>query len=196
VPQAVAFALIAGYADAVGYLRFRAFAGMMTGNTVLMGLASFHRADLSVWEYAALLALFFAAAIVTYLLVQRFPPAVFLVAEGILILLGDAVRANWAIGFLVLAMGLQNPIATRLGVPLNTTFITGDILRFAEGFAHYLKRHSPHASGPHFAIYGLVWLGYAVGAALGTGAYLLFAWPLIVPVLLLVFIYWQTRRTV
>ena len=60
---AVLFALIAGYADAVGYLRFKAFAGMMTGNTVLMGLATFHLAELSVWDYATLLAIFLAAAV-------------------------------------------------------------------------------------------------------------------------------------
>lgn len=195
MPQAVAFAVIAGYADAVGYLRFKAFAGMMTGNTVLMGLALFRRADLAVWEYAALLALFFTAAMAAYMLISRVPPVVLLAAEAVLIVLGDAVGASWAIAFLVLAMGLQNPIAARLGVPLNTTFITGDILRFAEGLARWLKPHPSHAHSGHFAIYGFVWLGYAIGAALGTGAYLLVPWPLIVPVLLLGFIYWQARRT-
>jgi len=68
MPRAVAFALIAGYADAIGYLRFKAFAGMMTGNTVLMGLAVFGRTELPVWQYATLLGLFAAAAVIAYLL--------------------------------------------------------------------------------------------------------------------------------
>ena len=36
--QAVLLALIAGYADTVGFLRFEAFAGLMTGNTILLGI--------------------------------------------------------------------------------------------------------------------------------------------------------------
>ena len=36
--QASALAIIAGYADTVGYLHFGAFAGLMTGNTILLGI--------------------------------------------------------------------------------------------------------------------------------------------------------------
>jgi hypothetical protein len=36
--QAVLLALIAGYVDTVGYLHFNAFAGLMTGNTIFMGI--------------------------------------------------------------------------------------------------------------------------------------------------------------
>ena len=194
MPQAVALAIIAGYADAVGYLRFKAFAGMMTGNTVLMGMAVFGHADLAVWTYAALLALFFAAAVTAYMFLPRFPPGLILGAEAVLILLADAITARWAVVFLVLAMGLQNPVATRLGVPLNTTFITGDILRFGEGLARRLAPHSSHGGRVPFAIFGLVWLGYAAGAALGTGIYELTPWPLIVPALLLGFVYWRARQ--
>jgi uncharacterized membrane protein YoaK (UPF0700 family) len=196
VPQAVAFALIAGYADAVGYLRFKAFAGMMTGNTVLLGLALFHRAELAPWEYAGLLALFFAAAIVAYSLLPRVPPALLLATEAVLILLGDAVGHAWAIIFLVLAMGVQNPVAARFGVPLNTTFITGDILRFADGFSRHWHLAPAATRREPFAIYGLAWLGYAVGAGLGAAGYLLLAWPLLVPVALLAFVYgWNRYQT-
>lgn len=197
MPQAVAFALIAGYADAVGYLRFNAFAGMMTGNTVLLGLSLFHRAELAPWEYAGLLACFFVAAITAHSVLPRIPPGALLAAEAALILLADVFGSAWSIVFLVLAMGVQNPLAARFGVPLNTTFITGDILRFAEGVARrwYLRskveRHEP------FAIYGFVWLGYAVGAGLGAALYLLMAWPLLVPVALLGFIYgWHRRENI
>ncbi len=31
-------AIIAGYVDAVGYLHFDAFAGLMTGNTIFLGI--------------------------------------------------------------------------------------------------------------------------------------------------------------
>ena len=36
--QAILLALIAGYVDTVGYLEFNAFAGLMTGNTIFMGI--------------------------------------------------------------------------------------------------------------------------------------------------------------
>lgn len=194
MPQAVAFALIAGYADAVGYLRFKAFAGMMTGNTVLMGLAVFHFAELAVWEYAALLAIFFAAAIAAYLLLPRVPASALLAAEAVLILVPDFVGATWGVVFLVMAMGLQNPVAARFGVPLNTTFITGDILRFADGVARSWQRGGASSRREPFAIYGLVWLGYAVGAAWGAAGTIWVARPLLVPVALLGFVYWWSRH--
>jgi hypothetical protein len=31
--------MIAGYADAIGFLQFRAFAGQMTGNTILLAIS-------------------------------------------------------------------------------------------------------------------------------------------------------------
>ncbi len=196
MPQAVAFALIAGYADAVGYLRFGAFAGMMTGNTVLLGLSLFQRSALPPWQYAGLLACFFAAAITAHSMLPRTPPAALLAAEAVLILLADAIGSAWSIVFLVLAMGVQNPVAARFGVPLNTTFITGDILRFAEGVARRWHLRSEVVRSEPFAIYGLVWLGYAAGAGLGAALYLLMAWPLLIPVALLAFIYgWHRRET-
>jgi uncharacterized membrane protein YoaK (UPF0700 family) len=39
--QASVLSIVAGYADTIGYLSFGAFAGLMTGNTVLLGIALF-----------------------------------------------------------------------------------------------------------------------------------------------------------
>src|SRR3954470_12545333 len=38
VLRAVILALIAGYVDTVGYVHFNAFAGLMTGNTIFLGI--------------------------------------------------------------------------------------------------------------------------------------------------------------
>ncbi len=194
MPLAFVFAAIAGYADAIGYLRFKAFAGMMTGNTVLMGLAAFHRADLLVWDYAGVLAIFFVTSCIAYALLRRFhcPPLVLLLAEAAW-LLPEAIDSLWAIVLLVIAMGIQNPLATRLGVPSNTTFITGDMLRFAQGV---VGRLLPHPGGhlPGFAIFGLAWLGYAIGAALGAAIFAEFRWPLLVPAAALAYVFFQAKR--
>ncbi len=194
MPPAIAFALIGGYADAVGYLRYKAFAGMMTGNTVLMGLALFHRAELPAWQYAGLLGLFFAAAITAFVFLRHAPPVALLVSEALLILLADTIGTEWAVIFLVLAMGVQNPLAARCGVPINTTFITGDILRFAEGISRLLRRGSGAPRREPFAIYGFAWLGYALGAALGAAAFRLIDRPLFIPAALLAFVYAWNRR--
>ena len=37
--QAGLLVMIAGYADAIGFLQHRAFAGQMTGNTILLAIA-------------------------------------------------------------------------------------------------------------------------------------------------------------
>jgi uncharacterized membrane protein YoaK (UPF0700 family) len=202
MPLAFAFAAIAGYADAIGYLRYKAFAGMMTGNTVLMGLAFFHRADLPAGEYAAVLAIFFVVSAAAFAALRKHcPPTLLLIAEAIALLLPDFVPGPWAMAPLVIAMGIQNPLAQRLGLSLSTTFITGDILRFAEGLIgrivpHRDREHKTGAPTP-FAIYGIAWLGYAIGAALGAAAIATLRWPLIVPAAGLAFVYgyslWRGR---
>jgi uncharacterized membrane protein YoaK (UPF0700 family) len=193
LPLAFAFAAIAGYADAIGYLRFKAFAGMMTGNTVLMGLAFFHRADLPAADYAGVIAIFFISAAIAFAALRlRWPPLLLLLAEVAALALPEAIGSAWAIVPLVIAMGLQNPLATRLGLPLSTTFITGDMLRFAEGL---VRRIFPHRGKPApFAIYGVAWLGYAVGAALGAAGFLALRWPLLAPAAALACIYGEARR--
>ena len=195
MPLAFAFAAIAGYADAIGYLRYKAFAGMMTGNTVLMGLAFFHRGDLPAGDYAAVLAIFFVTACIAFAALRwHCPPLALLVTEAIALLLPEIIRGPWAIVLLVIAMGLQNPLAQRLGLALNTTFITGDTLRFAEGLVGRVIPHRGQKPAP-FAIYGLAWLGYAIGAALGAASFSAFRWPLIVPAAGLAYIYWHARRS-
>ena len=192
MPLAFAFAAIAGYADAIGYLRYKAFAGMMTGNTVLMGLAFFQRADRPASEYAVVLAIFFITSAIAFAALRwRCPPLVLLVAEAVTLLLPEIFRGAWAILLLVAAMGLQNPLAQRLGLALSTTFITGDILRFADGLVGRVVRHGRKSGA--FAIYGVAWLGYAVGAALGAAGFATLRWPLIVPAAGLAYICWYSR---
>jgi len=53
--------------------------------------------------------------------------------------------------------------------------------------------HRGHKPAP-FAIYGVAWLGYAVGAAAGAAAFAALRWPLVIPAAGLAAIYWLARR--
>src|SRR6267142_5548846 len=72
--QAGLLVMIAGYSDAIGFLQFRAFAGQMTGNTILLAI--------SMVEAAWLEALFYVAVIGSFLI-------------GVVIS-GGLVRLGWA----------------------------------------------------------------------------------------------------
>ena len=72
--EAALLVMIAGYADAIGFLQFRAFAGQMTGNTILLAI--------SIIEAGWLEALFYVAVIAAFLI-------------GVVIS-GGLVRIGWA----------------------------------------------------------------------------------------------------
>ena len=56
--QACLLAMVAGYADAVGFLTFNAFAGAMTGNTVLLGIALASRKFADAFQSAGIIVAF------------------------------------------------------------------------------------------------------------------------------------------
>jgi hypothetical protein len=55
VTQAALLVAIAGFTDAVGFLRYQAFACQMTGNTVLMALSLFHQSWVQSLYYVAMI---------------------------------------------------------------------------------------------------------------------------------------------
>ncbi len=194
MPQAIALALVAGYADAAGFLRFGAFAGMMTGNTVLMGIAAANRHWGEAAGFGALIATFFVAVILAQLYQHRFTRVRYaLILEAALLLVCDLIKADWGVVLIVFAMGMQNAITTKVvGIRINTTFVTGVLHQFGEGVAQLClpARLRPDASkGGPVAIYGFVWGAYAVGAAAGAIGFNTMTMPLIPPALLLAYVY-------
>ena len=197
MPQAFVLAFVAGYADAAGFLRFDAFAGMMTGNTVLMSVALLHGAAAAAIRYALLLVAFFAGAVVAEILARvARPPAPALLLEAALLLGCDATRQDGAIFALVLAMGIQAGAMTQFGgTRVNTVVITANLQRFASGCVSRLwpGRGTAPRSGP-FAIYGLGWVGYVLGACAGAAGFAFIAWPFLVPAALLLLVHWLNLR--
>lgn len=197
VPQACLLAMIAGYADAVGFEQFGAFAGMMTGNTVLLGIELLNDHPLDALRFAAIIAAFFAGVVMSRALLRlERPPWLALVGAAAALVLCSFVGAGWAAPLLALAMGMQNAAATHFGgVTLNTVFITGNLQRLGEGLVDrfWPGREAGAARRTDLGILALVWLSYAAGAVGGAAGYAFAAKPLLLPAALLPFVLLRRR---
>jgi uncharacterized membrane protein YoaK (UPF0700 family) len=183
-------AIIAGYVDAVGYLHFDAFAGLMTGNTIFLGI------ELATQQYAraafhSLIIIAFLAGVMLSRILLRlgWKPWLALTGTALLLVVCSFVERSWAAVLLAFAMGMQNSAANRFnGVALNTVFITGNLQKFGEELIAWLwPTDEPQSAGGGVLIFGLVWVSYAVGALLGALTQQFMPLPLLIPAALLPF---------
>lgn len=189
--QAVLLAMIAGYADTVGYLRFEAFAGLMTGNTIFLGIEVAGGKWGAAGFHATIIAMFLIGVVTAQALARLGTPVwATLTGTALLLVLSGVVGKSAGALVLPLAMGLQNSAANRFnGVALNTVFITGNIQKVGEGLVAWAwPNPDAKAKADGFAIFGLVWFGYGCGAALGAIAEHAMAAPLVVPAFVLPFV--------
>lgn len=197
--QAVLLALIAGYADTVGFLRFEAFAGLMTGNTILLGIEVATGKWASAGYHCAIMIVFLIGVVLAQVLARLgHQPWVALSGTAALMVLCGFMDKLLASLLLPLAMGLQNSAANRFnGVALNTVFITGNIQKVGEGLIAWAwpAKEGTSRPGDGFAIYGLVWMAYAAGAGLGAVAEKGMTYPLLLPAALLPFVMLRVART-
>lgn len=198
--QACVLAAIAGYADTIGFLRFDAFAGLMTGNTILLGIGLASAQLLRAAFYGAIIGVFVAGVLLSRALLQLgAAPWLALSLTAVLHVVCSFVDKRWAALLLALAMGMQNAAATRFGsVSLNTVFITGNLQKLGEGLVAWLWARRGHsaATSDGVAIFALVWLSYALGAVLGALGNAFVAYPLLVPAAVLPFVYAPVWRLV
>ena len=191
--QATLLTLVAGLADAVGFLTLGGiFAANMTGNTVLAGIAL---AD-GHWELAShrfmpLFAFFAGAMLARLLLRLTHRAAVPLLLEALLLagvgLLPIGREPELMIA--ALAMGLQASAITHFGsAAVSTVVVTGTIARIADAVLDRVwvaeKRALPVVSTP--ALLALTWLGYFAGALAGALLTKATSLPLLAPAALLV----------
>ncbi|HJT05497.1 MAG TPA: YoaK family protein [Stellaceae bacterium] len=201
MPQACVLAVIAGYADTVGFLRFDAFAGLMTGNTILLGISLANAQLVRAAVYGAIIGTFLAGVLLSRALLQLGAAQwmALTVTSALHVACGFLGRRLAAL-LLALAMGMQNAAATRFGgVSLNTVFITGNLQKLGEGLVAWLWHRRSRAAPPSdgVAIFGLVWLSYALGALLGAIGDAFLTYPLLVPAAVLPFVYapfWRLMR--
>jgi uncharacterized membrane protein YoaK (UPF0700 family) len=150
----------AGSVDAISYLGLgHVFTAMMTGNTVLLGLALAQGEVWAVLRSIIALVGFAAGAAVGALIVERggerdvWPPAVTwaLALEGTVLLLFSVVwalsgpgRGEGVVHILIVlsgvAMGIQAAAVRRLGVPgIATTYITGTLTSLMVDLVGWLR---------------------------------------------------------
>jgi uncharacterized membrane protein YoaK (UPF0700 family) len=180
--QACLLAIVAGYADAVGFLAFNAFAGAMTGNTVLLGIALATDRLGQAAQSAVIIAAFLAGVAASALLRRHASLAAILVIEMAAIVVAALVTPPVAAPVLAFAMGLQNAAMTHFaGLSLNTVFLTGNLQKLVETL---LRRDAGSTSeGVAVALLSRLWLAYLAGVVLGALAWKTTAYPLLFAVL-------------
>ena len=189
--QATLLTLVAGLADAVGYVAMGGvFAANMTGNTVLAGLSLGEgHFDLAAKRLAPLVTFFLGAMLARLLLRLFHRPAMPLLIEAALL----AVVGLLPIGrepslmLVALAMGLQASAITHFGgTSVSTVVVTSTLARIAEATLDRMwptGRPLPSVATPR--LLALTWIGYLIGAVGGVLLVGAVPWPLLVPAALL-----------
>ena len=189
--QATLLTLVAGLADAVGYVAMGGvFAANMTGNTVLAGLSLGEgHFDLAAKRLAPLVT-FFVGAMLARLLLRLFHrPAVPLLVEAALLAVVGLlpIGRESSLMLVALAMGLQAAAITHFGgTSVSTVVVTSTLARIAEATLDRMwptGRPLPSVATPR--LLALTWIGYLIGAIGGVLLVRAVHWPLLVPAALL-----------
>lgn len=176
---------IGGSADAIGYLRYTTFVGAMTGNTVLLGIDVAQGKLDEAGFHLGIIAIFFAAVIVTRIALKREVPAgVPLLITALMLVASEFIAGRWSVAVAAAALGMQNAaVRTIAGVPINTVFITGNLVQLGSAV--------PHAADPEhrraFSVLTASWVAYALGAVIGALALHFVPHPMLVPAALALF---------
>jgi uncharacterized membrane protein YoaK (UPF0700 family) len=193
--QATLLTVVAGIADAVGYITMGGvFAANMTGNTVLAGIALAEGHTIKAGHLLAPLLAFFFGALLAYLLERLWHKrSIALIIEALLIAVVGflPIGIEPAVLVLALAMGVQaNAITHFAGEAISTVVVTSTLARTAEAALDLVwkpEKPAPSAA-PKPRLLALTWTGYLVGAIAGGLLLHLMPYPLLVPAALLVLV--------
>lgn len=179
---AILLTFVAGYVDAVGFLRLSGvYTANMSGNSIAVGM-HFARSDWpTVLERILPIGCYVASLFVTRLCVdlalirgfRRIAAISFLAETVFLILFVNSTGLNSGIAFAAIAMGTQAATITRFnGVTLHTAFVTGSLIRLAETSSEWLiGQHDREQSGKNAIWFLSAWLAYVAGAAGGAAVF-------------------------
>lgn len=176
---AIAAAALAGYVDATGFLSAnRYFVSFMSGNTTRLGvdlIASPATAFIPALLILGFVVGVFGGAILAAKAGRQRKFAVLLLVAGLLALTALAASAGQVeltMACMVFAMGALNNTFQRDGeVSVGLTYMTGALVRFAQGLAAKVVG----TGGTGWEGWLMLWLGLALGAI--AGAFALLNWP-------------------
>jgi uncharacterized membrane protein YoaK (UPF0700 family) len=176
--QACLLAIVGGFADAIGFLIFNAFAGAMTGNTVLLGIALATAKWTDAAQSAVIIAAFLLGVAASAWLRRWLSLAAILVIEMMAIVVAALVAPVVAAPVLAFAMGLQNAAMTHFaGTSLNTVFLTGNLQKLVQSLLRRGQRQPSEVAAVTVA--SRLWVAYLVGVVLGAMASRWATWPLL-----------------
>jgi uncharacterized membrane protein YoaK (UPF0700 family) len=193
VIQAAVLTVVAGIADAVGYITMGGvFTANMTGNTVLAGMAAANHDYSKAWHHIAPLFCFFAGAMFSRLLLRLTHRSRYCLAvEAVILALVEflPIGIEGKVMIVAIAMGVQaSAITSFAGSAISTVVVTSTLARTAEYTLDRIWFGEKRSTIPVVAnirLLGLTWFGYLVGAAAGTLLLPYTVWPLMVPTVLL-----------
>lgn len=176
VALAVTLSGVAGYVDAIGFLKLGGFfVSFMSGNSTRLGvgLATAHWA--AVATVLTLVASFVAGVVLGALTARAFGEnrrSPVLILEGILLAAGAALLVlghdTAGITAVAMAMGAENAVFQKNGdVAVGLTYMTGALVKAGQRIAGALVGGEPS----DWLRYVLLWTGLAAGGALGALTY-------------------------
>ena len=202
VRRVMALSAVAGIVEVIGYGDFSSiYPGIMTGNTVQLGLTLAKEQWARFGLIAFAVGLFFLGGIVSSLIKRhlRHPPLQLLIMASVLVVAGlvrlqPSARIAVELPLLALAMAMQGEtIAVFGGVSLQTIVVTNNMVKFSDALVgRYLigklKSAADRPRREDVLLPGLAWLCYSVSAGIGALASSALSQPLLIPAVLLVFI--------
>ena len=165
-------------------------AGLMTGNTIIMGIELVTSRYGQAATHAVIIFTFLMGVILGRLVILLGANVwMALSVTSLLLVLCSFAGKFWGALLLALGMGIQNSAANRFaGITLNHVFITGNLQKLGEEIAFWIWPTPGRRMTGDSIIFALAWLGYALGAAAGALAADIMAKPLIIAACILPFI--------
>jgi uncharacterized membrane protein YoaK (UPF0700 family) len=199
--QAALLAIVAGMADAIGYITMGGiFTANMTGNTVLAGISlAGGQYELAAKRFIPLFAFFLGAMLARLLLRLWYRPVVPLLLEAALIAVVEflPVGPETQVMTVALAMGLQASALTHFGgIAASTVVVTSTLARMGDAALDRLWPAETRPAAPAATpfLLAFTWIAYLGGAAAGGLLSHAVARPLLAPAaLLLVVVHLMVR---
>ncbi|MEH3103545.1 MAG: YoaK family protein [Sphingomonas phyllosphaerae] len=174
-PLAIALAVLAGFVDAVGFLRIGGlFVSFMSGNSTLLGIDLVNRNAQALMIVALILG-FLSGVMVAAILGERLgkwsPMGMILFCTALLAWSALLMVEGPGAVLLAAAMGALNVVFQRGGgvsMSIPITYVTGTLVRLGQALAGALLGIAPAAG---WVPYLLLWSGLVLGALGGTYAY-------------------------